>query len=146
MSQMLRLGQQPSRTAPLVKIPVLLKDDRGTPLQDSTAAVAIRTPRGWVTSWTSYADSRGRGFLEVDPAIANLPMTFTVLPAESLNLEPGMAEVSRSSDGSLTLTLQRQSGPLQRAINFTGILLVGAGLGILGYIGFRWYQKSRARA
>ena len=146
MSQMLGLGQKQGETASATKIPFLLKDDRGTPLQESTVMTLVRTPSGWQSRWGSYTDPRGRGFAEVDPAAANLPMTFIVIPAGSHNLEPGIAEISRSSDGSLTLTLQRQSGPLQRVINFTGILLVGAGLGILGYIGFRWYQKSRARA
>jgi hypothetical protein len=125
-------------------IPLLVQDDEGTPLQATAVIAVIERPGGWDMKWSDWTNSLGDATLTITPDLAELPMHFIVLPPASHQLEPSFADATRNPDGVVVVTARRSGTPAEMAIKTVGIFLAGAGVGVLGYLGMRWFLKKES--
>lgn len=128
------------------QIPLFIKDSSGLPLQRTFALALIEMQNGSVTAkWSDQTNSLGDSVIDVGSDLANQPTTFVVIPPKSHQLPISLAEATRNPDGSITLEAKREDSAATTAIKYVGVLMAGAGLGILGYLGVRWYQQGAGR-
>jgi hypothetical protein len=128
------------------RIPLLIQDSSGLPLQQTWAIALIEKPDGGITAkYSDYTSAYGDTVLDVGSSLENQPTTFVIIPPKSHLLPISLADVTRKPDGSVTLEVRREDTGAERAIKYAGILLAGAGLGILGYLGLRSYQAGMAK-
>jgi hypothetical protein len=138
----LRLSGLPRRAlGQNVKVPVLVQDDSGIPLQSTAVVGFVQMDRGW--NWVLSAPTSNFGDTTIEVREGR-PVRYMVVPPTTHQIEPSFADVARNPDGSLVITARRELTSLEATLKSGGLLMAGAGLGIAAYIGLRWFLKKES--
>lgn len=125
-----------------IKSEIHVQDDSGIPLQEATVVGLIHGPSGrFGLSDRGFTDSLGNTAIGFE---GEIPTTYLILPNKSQQLGPSLAKSSINPDGSITVTAYREPTAADSAIKTGGLLLGGAGLGIIAYLGLRYFLKKES--